>query len=73
LRKFLPIPSDYLSLMHDLIEPLAESKFSREELTSTGVLDFLIEQALQKGDTTTAGALESTTNDRIASICNVFL
>lgn len=51
-----------------MIGPLNESKFARDELRNTGTLDFLIELTLSKGDTT-AGAIDTTKNDREAAIC----
>ena len=59
IRKYLTIPADYLNFMHELIEPLKEGKFSREELLNTGVVDFLIEHCILKGDTT-SGSIEYT-------------
>jgi hypothetical protein len=52
IRKHLSIPSEYLNFMHELIEPLNQTKFSRDELLHSGTLDFLIEQCIILGDTT---------------------
>lgn len=43
IRKYLQIPADYLNLIHDLIDPLNEGKFSRDEMSNTGFLDYIIE------------------------------
>lgn len=70
LRKYLNIPTDYLNMMHELIVPLNEIKFSREELHNSGTLDFFIEHCILKGDPVTGG-MDSTKNDRQAAICKV--
>lgn len=35
--------ADYFNMMHELVTPLNESKFSRDEMRNTGVIDFWIE------------------------------
>lgn len=70
VRKFTPILADYFNLMHELIGPLNESKFSREELLHTGALDFLIEMCISKGDTN-QGAIDTSKSDREAAICKL--
>ena len=62
MRKYLQITADYLNFMHELIEPLNESKFSRDEIMNSGTLDFLIEHCILKSDTT--GGIDATKNDR---------
>jgi hypothetical protein len=62
LRKYLPITAEYLNFMHEIIVPLNESKFSRDELMNSGTLDFLIEHCILKSGTT--GGIDSTKNDR---------
>jgi hypothetical protein len=71
IRKFCPIMTDYFNLVHELIGPLNESKFSRDELKSTGVIDYWIEMTLLKGDTT-GGSIDTTKNDRESAICKKF-
>ncbi len=63
--------TDYFNLVHELIGPLNESKFSRDELKSTGVIDYWIEMTLLKGDTT-GGSIDTTKNDRESAICKKF-
>eukprot|EP00347_Sterkiella_histriomuscorum_P006073 403354173 len=67
-RKFTPLLCDYFNLIHEMIGPLNESKFSRDELKHTGTLDFFIELCISKGDTNN-GAIDTTKNDREAAIC----
>ena len=67
IRKHTPITSDYFNLMHELIQPLNDSKFSRNEMKHTGVLDFWIEQCLLKSDTS-GSAIDTTKNDRQAAV-----
>ena len=69
IRKYTPIIADYFNLMHELVAPLNESKFSRDEIRNTGVIDFWIELAISKGDTN-VGAIDTTKNDRQTAICN---
>jgi hypothetical protein len=57
--------------MHELIGPLNESKFSREELVHTGTLDFLIELCISKSDSN-QGAHDTNKNDREAAVCKFF-
>jgi hypothetical protein len=63
IRKYLAIPADYFNFMHEILVPLKESKFTREELLNSGVIDFLIEHCILKGETTT-GSIDTTKNDR---------
>ena len=63
LRKYLTIPADYLNFMHEIIASLNEGKFSRDELYNSGLIDFLIEQCILKGDTT-SGNIDTTKSDR---------
>lgn len=68
LRKYLTIPSDYMNVIHEMIEPLYEIKNSREDLEKSGTLDFFIEHCILKGDPV-RGAMDSTKNETQAAIC----
>ena len=70
IRKYLNITSEYLNMMHEIITPLNDSKFSRDELINSGTLEFLIEHCILKGDPTTGG-MESTKNDKQACMCKI--
>jgi len=72
LRKFTPLLSDYFNIVHELIGPLNDSKFSRDELKNTGTLDHFIELCISKGDTNN-GAIDTTKNDREAAVCNLII
>jgi hypothetical protein len=63
VRKYLTIPADYLNFMHELIVPLRDGKFSKDEMNNTGLVDFLIEHSILMGDTT-GGSIDTTKNDR---------
>jgi hypothetical protein len=63
IRKYTPIYSDYFNLMHELIAPMNETKFSRDELRGTGTVDFLIEECISKGDAS-LGSLDTSANDK---------
>jgi len=72
LRKFTPLLSDYFNIVHELIGPLNDSKFSRDELKNTGTLDHFIELCISKGDTNN-GAIDTTKNDREAAVCKIIV
>ena len=55
---------EYLTLMVDFIEPLTDSKSSREALISSGVLDFWAKFALKVTDL----SKERDADDRVAGI-----
>ena len=70
MRKHLTLPADYVNFIHEIIVPLNELKFSRDEMINTGTLDFFIEHCVSKADTTTGG-IDTTKNEREASLCKL--
>lgn len=63
IKKYASISSDYLNLIHEMIGPIHDSKFSRDELINSGTLDYLIEHCILKADPSTGG-MDTTKNDK---------
>ncbi len=66
MKKILLDPLDYVHNVLEMMKPLTDAKFTKEELLSSSIVDFWIDFCMKHSDSSAKG---STAQLRSASLC----